>query len=44
MDWILIVDDDIVNLKNAGNILSKSGGMRVTGLKSGQALLDFLEK
>ncbi|MBR1486950.1 MAG: response regulator, partial [Synergistaceae bacterium] len=44
MDWVVIVDDDIVNLKMAGTILSKNGGMRVTGLKSGQALLDFLAK
>ncbi len=43
MDWVLIVDDDIVNLKMAGTILSRSG-MRVTALKSGHALLDFLDK
>ncbi|MBR2208182.1 MAG: response regulator [Synergistaceae bacterium] len=43
MDWILIVDDDVVNLKMAGTILSRQG-MRVTALKSGQALLDFLPR
>jgi len=42
-NWVLVVDDDITNLKMAGAILSKNG-MRVTALKSGQALLDFLEK
>ena len=40
--WVLVVDDDVVNLKVAGNILSKSG-MRVTALKSGQALLEYVE-
>ena len=42
-DWVLVVDDDIVNLKVAGRILS-SNGMKVTALRSGNALLDFLEK
>ena len=40
-DWIIIVDDDIVNLKSAGQILSKNH-MRVTALRSGRALLDYL--
>ena len=40
-DWVYIVDDDIANLKMAGHILSKKG-MRVSALKSGQALLDFI--
>ena len=40
-DWIIIVDDDIINLKSAGQILSKNH-MRVTALRSGQALLDYL--
>ena len=40
-DWIIVVDDDLTNLKMAGGILSKKG-MRVTALKSGQALLDYL--
>ena len=39
--WIMIVDDDISNLKIAGHILSKNG-MRVTALRSGQALLDHI--
>ena len=41
MDWIIVVDDDLTNLKMAGHILSKKG-MRVTALKSGQALLDYV--
>ncbi|MBQ8086411.1 MAG: diguanylate cyclase [Lachnospiraceae bacterium] len=40
-DWILVIDDDVTNLKIAGNILSKNG-MRVTALNSGQAMLDFI--
>lgn len=40
-DWILVVDDDISNLKMAGHILSKQN-MRVTALKSGLALLDYM--
>lgn len=42
-DWIVVVDDDTTNLKAAGHILS-SCGMRVTALKSGSLLLDYLEK
>ena len=42
-DWVIVVDDDISNLKVAGHILSKAG-MRVTALKSGQALLDFVRE
>lgn len=42
-NWVLVVDDDITNLKMAGHILSKNG-MRVTGLKSGQALLDHISR
>lgn len=42
-DWVIVVDDDIINLKMAGHILSKNN-MRVTALKSGQALLDFMGK
>ena len=41
MDWILVVDDDVTNLKMAGHILSKNG-MRVTALRSGTALLDYI--
>ncbi|MBR5088343.1 MAG: response regulator [Ruminiclostridium sp.] len=40
-DWIIVVDDDIANLKMAGRILSRAN-MRVTALKSGQSLLDFI--
>ncbi len=40
-DWIAVVDDDTANLKMAGFILSKSN-MRVTALRSGQLLLDFI--
>ena len=39
-DWVIVADDDVANLKVAGHILSKSN-MRVTALKSGQALLDY---
>ncbi len=42
-DWIVAVDDDTANLKMAGYILSRSH-MRVTALKSGQLLLDFIGK
>lgn len=41
--WVIVVDDDATNLKMAGHILSK-GNMRVTALKSGQALLDYIEE
>ncbi len=40
---VVIVDDDVINLQVAGKILS-SNGIRVTALKSGAALFDFLEK
>ena len=40
-DWIIVVDDDISNLKIAGSILSRNS-MRVTALDSGQALLDYV--
>lgn len=42
-DWIIVVDDDIANLKMAGHILSKNG-MRVTALKSGALLLDYVKE
>ncbi len=41
IDWIIVVDDDIANLKMAGHLLSRQN-MRVTALKSGTALLDYL--
>lgn len=40
--WVVVVDDDISNLKTAGHVLSKNG-MRVTALRSGKALLEFLK-
>lgn len=40
-NWIMVVDDDTANLKMAGHILSRNN-MRVTALKSGQALLDYI--
>ena len=42
-DWVIVVDDDVTNLMMAGRILSKNG-IRVSALKSGQALLDFVRK
>lgn len=39
--WIMVVDDDTANLQMAGHILSKNH-MRVTALKSGQLLLDYV--
>ncbi|MCR5432619.1 MAG: response regulator [Lachnospiraceae bacterium] len=41
-DWVIVVDDDLTNLKMAGHILSRAN-MRVTALKSGQALIDYIE-
>lgn len=40
-DWVIVVDDDLANLKMAGLILSRHG-IHVSALKSGQALLDYL--
>ncbi len=40
-DWVMVVDDDIMNLKLAGRILSKEG-LRVTALKSGQGMMDYI--
>ncbi|MBQ9460088.1 MAG: response regulator [Oscillospiraceae bacterium] len=42
-EWIVVVDDDTTNLKAAGRVLSDNG-MRVTALKSGSLLLDYLGK
>ena len=42
MDWVVVVDDDVTNLKVAGMILSKHD-MRVTALKSGTALLEYVK-
>ena len=41
--WVVVVDDDPANLKMAGHILSKNG-IHVTALRSGKALLDFVQK
>jgi response regulator RpfG family c-di-GMP phosphodiesterase len=41
VDWVVVVDDDVTNLKMAGHILSKQQ-MRVTALRSGRALLDYV--
>lgn len=40
-DWVIVVDDNLTNLKMAGHALSKKG-MRVSALRSGQALLDYV--
>ena len=37
----MVVDDDMANLQMAGTILSKNN-MRVTALKSGQAMLNYI--
>ncbi len=42
VDWVVVVDDDIVNLKMAGTILSRQH-MRVAALKSGPALLEYIK-
>lgn len=41
--WIIVVDDDTANLQVAGRILSKNN-MRVTALKSGKLLMDYLKE
>ena len=41
VDWVIVVDDDMTNLKMAGHILSKNG-YRVSAVKSGQAMLDYI--
>ncbi len=42
-DWVIVVDDDETNLKMAGRILSRAH-MRVTAMKSGQALLKYIDE
>ena len=42
-DWVIVVDDDETNLKMAGHILSRAH-MRVTAMKSGQALLNYIRE
>ena len=39
--WVVVVDDDAVNLKVAGHVLSKNN-MKVTTLSSGAELLEFV--
>lgn len=41
-DWVLVVDDDMLNLKMASRILTEAD-MRVNCLKSGNEALKFLE-
>jgi len=40
--WIIVVDDDMANLKVAGHILQKQQ-MRVTCIKSGPKLLEYVD-
>ncbi len=42
-DWVLVVDDNVSNLKIASRILTEAG-MRVSCLKSGGDALKFLDK
>ncbi len=42
MNWVVVVDDDITNLKVAGTILSRHN-MRVTALRSGTALIEYVK-
>ena len=42
-DWVIVVDDDEQNLKIAGRILSRAH-MRVTAMKSGEALIDYIRE
>ncbi len=41
--WVVVVDDEIVSLTNAKNILAGEG-MKVSRLRSGRDLLKFMEK
>ncbi|MBQ7487048.1 MAG: response regulator [Clostridia bacterium] len=43
MYWTIIVDDDETSLKIAEDVLRKNN-IRVTALRSGQALLDYLQR
>lgn len=43
MKWIAVVDDDVTNLNIAGQILSRNQ-MRVSVMKSGTALLRFMQE
>ena len=41
--WVIVVDDDTVNLQVAGRILSKNN-IRATAVRSGRAMLDYVSK
>ncbi|MBR3039647.1 MAG: response regulator [Lachnospiraceae bacterium] len=41
--WVVVVDDDVINLKLAGHLLSKNN-IHVTAVKSGRALIGFLKE
>ena len=41
--WVIIVDDDVTNLKIAGHILSKNN-FRATALVSGKGLLEYVRE
>ena len=41
--WVMVVDDEEMNLKMAGKLLSENG-MRVTALKSGRAMLEYIKE
>ena len=40
---VVVVDDDAIILKNANRVLSEAG-FKVTCLKSGRLLLDYVKK
>ena len=42
-DWVMVVDDDEINLKMAGHVLSRAQ-MRVTAMKSGEALIGYIRE
>ncbi|MBR1854352.1 MAG: diguanylate cyclase [Lachnospiraceae bacterium] len=42
-EWIVVVDDEVISLTNARNLLSAQD-MRVSCLRSGQDFLSFIEK
>ncbi len=42
-DWVIVVDDDVQNLKIAGRILSRAH-LRVTAMRSGEALIDYIRE
>ncbi len=42
-DWIIIVDDDAMNIRFAGTILSREG-YSAAGMKTGYKLIDYVKK